>query len=144
MQNNIVDQKKEKGLELAPIINKYLGFWKWFFLGIIVCMFFAFLYLRYTIPQYKASATILVKDEKKGGMLSELSAFSELGLGGVKSNVDNEIEILKSRSLIENTVKKLNLNVSLFMNGRINDGEIYKTPPIEVVFFNKKQVFYKI
>jgi capsular exopolysaccharide synthesis family protein len=142
MQNNIVNQKKEKGLELAPIINKYLGLWKWFFLGTLVCMLLAVLYLRYTTPQYKASATILVKDEKKGGMLSELSAFSELGLGGVKSNVDNEIEILKSRSLIENTVKRLNLNVSLFMIGRINNGEIYKTPPIEVHFFNKKLRFY--
>ncbi|WP_310559545.1 polysaccharide biosynthesis tyrosine autokinase [Flavobacterium sp.] len=142
MQNNILNQKKEKGLELAPIINKYLSLWRWFFLGTFISMIIAIMYLRYTTPQYKASATILVKDEKKGGMLSELSAFSELGLGGVKSNIDNEIEILKSRSLIENTVKRLNLNVSLLMIGRINNGEIYKTPPIKVNFYNKTVRFY--
>jgi tyrosine-protein kinase Etk/Wzc len=142
MQNNISNPKIEQGLELAPIIYKYLGFWKWFLLGIIVCMLLASLYLRYTTPKFKASTTILVKDEKKGGMLSELSAFSELGLNGVKSNVDNEIEILKSRSLIENTVKKLNLNVALYMIGRINNGEIYNSRPIEVLFLNKKIEFY--
>jgi uncharacterized protein involved in exopolysaccharide biosynthesis len=42
----------------------------------------AILYLRYTIPQYNVSTTILVKDENKGGMLSELSAFADLGMGG--------------------------------------------------------------
>ena len=142
MQNSITNQKQEKGLELAPIINKYLGFWKWFILGIIVSIILASVYLRYTTPKYKASATILVKDDKKGGMLSELSAFSELGLGGVKSNLDNEIEILKSRSLIESTIKKGNLNITLFMIGRINNGEIYNSRPIQINFYNKKPGFY--
>jgi uncharacterized protein involved in exopolysaccharide biosynthesis len=47
----------------------------------------------------------------KGKMLSEMSA--DLGLSsGLKSNVDNEIEILKSRTLVQRVVKKLNLNTS--------------------------------
>jgi len=141
-KNIISNQNTEPGIELAPIIYKYLGLWKWFFLGIIVCMLLASLYLRYTTPKYKASTTILVKDDKKGGMLSELSAFSELGLDGLKSNVDNEIEILKSRSLIESTVKNLNLNVSQFLIGKINNGENYKTQPFQINFVTKKPEFY--
>ena len=53
-------------------------------------------------------------------MLSELSAFSDMGIeSGLKNNLDNEIEILKSRTLIENTVKKLNLNISTYIKGNI-------------------------
>jgi hypothetical protein len=54
---------------------------------------------------------------KKGGMLSELLCFFSdmLPGGGMVSNVDNEVEILKSRTLIESTVKKLNLNIRYFV-----------------------------
>jgi uncharacterized protein involved in exopolysaccharide biosynthesis len=49
-------------------------------------------------------------------MLSEMSAFADLGLSsGLKSNVDNEIEILKSRTLVQRVVKKLNLNTSFLV-----------------------------
>ena len=103
-------------VNLREQLDKYLIHWKWFILSIFLCLVLAFLYLRYTTPSYEASTSILVKDEKKGGMLSELSAFSDLGLGGGSvNNVDNEIEILKSRTLIESTVKKLNLNVALLV-----------------------------
>jgi hypothetical protein len=51
------------------------------------------------------------KDEMKGKMLSEMS-FADLGLSSGLKNVDNEIEILKSRTLVQRVVKKLNLNTS--------------------------------
>jgi uncharacterized protein involved in exopolysaccharide biosynthesis len=50
-----------------------------------------------------------------------------LGLSsGLKSNVDNEIEILKSRTLVQRVVKKLNLNTSFLVEGRVIDTEIYE------------------
>jgi capsular exopolysaccharide synthesis family protein len=86
----------------------------------------------------------LVKDDKKGGMLSELSAFSDMGIGGgMKSNLDNEIEILKSRKLVESTVKKINLNTTLIVKGNIVDREIYHEAPIEVYFADKTNQFYE-
>jgi capsular exopolysaccharide synthesis family protein len=144
MENNHFDEDFENDFEFKAFLNKYSIHWQWFALGISICLLLAFLYLRYTIPQYQASTTILVKDEKKGGMLSELSAFADLGMGGgLKSNLDNEIEILKSRSLVESTVKKLNLNTSLIVAGKIVDKEIYQETPIEVYFVNKTNDFYE-
>src|SRR5690606_22634355 len=127
-------------INLREQLNKYLIHWKWFVLSALVCMALAFLYLRYTTPTYEASTSILVKDEKKGGMLSELSAFSDLGLGGgYVSNVDNEIEVLKSRTLVESTVRKLNLNVSLLVEGNVVDTDVYAKSPINVSFINKTE-----
>lgn len=137
------DENQEEQIHLRDVLDKYLTYWKWFVLGVFLCFVIAFLYLRYTTPQYQASTTILVKDEKKGGMLSELSAFADMGLGSaLKSNVDNEVEILRSRSLIESTVKKLELNISIFEKGRVNTRELYKDAPIEVHFTNVKPSFY--
>lgn len=132
-------------VNLREQLDKYLIHWRWFLLSIVICLIGAFLYLRYTTPSYEASTTILVKDEKKGGMLSELSAFSDLGIGGsMKSNVDNEIEILKSRTLVESTIKKLNLNVSLFIKGSVVDRDIYAEQPINAYFIKKTSLFNEV
>ena len=115
------DENQNEGINLRDTLERYLNHWQWFALAILLCVSIAFIYLRYSMPQFQASTTILVKDEKKGGMLSELSAFADLGLGsGLKSNVDNEIEILKSRTLVERTVQKLGLNVLIVEKGNFN------------------------
>ena len=132
----------EIDFSLKEQLDKYIIQKKWFLLSIVLCLIFAFLYLRYTTPNYEAITSILVKDEIKGGMLSELSAFSDLGLsGGSVNNVDNEIEILKSRTLVESTVKKLNLNISLLVEGNVVDRDIYGNSPISIYFLNKTELF---
>jgi tyrosine-protein kinase Etk/Wzc len=144
MQDFYKDEVEEEinEVNLREQLDKYLIHWKWFVLSVFLCLVLAFLYLRYTTPSYEASTSILVKDEKKGGMLSELSAFSDLGLGGGSvNNVDNEIEILKSRTLVESTVKKLNLNISLLVEGNVVDRDIYGVSPISVYFLNKTELF---
>jgi len=136
------EEDHEEDFHLKEVLHKYLIYWHWFVICAAVGLLGAFLYLRYSIPQYEATTTILVKDEKKGGMLSELSAFADLGMGGgMKSNVDNEIEVLKSRTLVENTIKKLHFNISLTNVANISDREIYEKAPIAVRFSgNEKQI----
>ncbi|MBF2708194.1 GumC family protein [Flavobacterium soyangense] len=143
MEDNFMsDEYQEDDIHLRTILDKYLVHWRWFVVAVAACLFAAYGYLRYTIPRYNAVTTILVKDEKKGGILSELSAFSDLGIGsGVKNNVDNEIEILKSRTLVESVVRKLSLNTSIVVKGKIVDNEIYKVTPITVNFSNAKPDF---
>lgn len=137
------DENQNEDFNLRDTLERYLNNWQWFVLAVCLCVSLAFVYLRYTTPQYQASTTILVKDEKKGGMLSELSAFADLGIGsGLKSNVDNEIEILKSRTLVERTVKKLGLNVVIVEKGSVISSQKYKNAPIEVNFINTKPTFY--
>jgi capsular exopolysaccharide synthesis family protein len=139
--NDVVDDEIED-INLREQLDKYLVHWRWFLLSIVICLMGAFLYLRYTISSYEATTTILVKDEKKGGMLSELSAFADLGLGGsMKNNVDNEIEILKSRTLVESTIKELDLNIGLFIEGKVVDRDVYADSPIHVYFYNKNNLF---
>lgn len=138
------EDNEEDDFNVREALEKYLIYWPWFVLGVFLCLSIAYINLRYATPQYKASTNILVKDDKKGGMLSELSAFADLGMGGgMKSNVDNEVEILKSRTLVESTVKKLELNVSIFKKGKINTIDAYKDAPLEVHFMNLKSSFYE-
>jgi tyrosine-protein kinase Etk/Wzc len=79
------------------------------------------LYLRYTSPTFRVSAKILVKDDKKTGVGGAGSILSELDLFGGKKIVENELEILKSRPIIESVVRKTNCNIRVYKNGRIRD-----------------------
>jgi len=147
--NMNIPEPEEESVNFRALLDRYLVEWKWFALGILVCLGIAYTYLRYAVPQYKSSSTILVRDEKKGGLQSELSAFADMGLmTGAKNNVDNEIEILKSRSLIEKTVRKLNFQISYYSNGSIKTTEIYSGRPFDFSiqeasegFYTKPQIF---
>jgi len=139
--NNIIGEENEE-MNFREQVNRYLTHWRWFLLSLFICLILTLIYLYYVPQKYEATTTILVRDEKKGGMLSELSAFADLGLGvSIKNNVDNEIEILKSRSLIESTIQKMNLNVSLFTEGNIIDKDIYANAPVKISFVSKKALF---
>ena len=114
-------QDENDTINIRTEIEKYLRHWKWFFLGIIISLGVAFLYLRYSTPQYSASASIMIKDNQKSGISAELAAFEDLGIigGGSANNPENEIEILKSRKIIGNVVDSLHLGVSYFISGLV-------------------------
>lgn len=136
-KDKTLDENLGSQPDLKKILLQYLSKWYWFALSALILLFLAHMYLRYTVPQFSASATILVKDDKKGGMVSELAGLSEVDmLGKVKSSVDNEMEIIKSRTLIMNSIRDLELNIRYFSQGRVKAVELYKTSPIRIVFDN--------
>lgn len=142
MQQEINIQTKESNLNLKEEVLKYLFNWKWFAVGVFLSLLLAFLYLRYAVPQYQATAKILVKDDRKGGMMSELSAFSDLGvLGGVSSNVDNELEVLKSSAILYEVSKELELNFTYYSIGRVITSEVYEEKPLKLVFVSPSSEF---
>jgi len=143
MENNIATENLEQDFNIKALLEYCLTQWKWFLLSLFVCFSLAFIYLRYyTAPSYQASTTIMVKDAN-GSINPELSVLADLGLiGKLNKNVSNEIEIMRSRTLVEKTVKKLNLNVSLQIKGRVLNTELFQNPPIQVNFSNLKNSFY--
>jgi tyrosine-protein kinase Etk/Wzc len=136
----------EESINFREELDKYIVHWKWFVLGIAIALLTAFIYLRYTPHQYQVSTTILIDDENSGGLPSELSAFEDLGLmDSGKKLIENEIGLLKSRSLMENVVKELGVNTTYYTKGRVNEIEIYKNSvPFKINFFSKDSIFYNL
>lgn len=135
-------QNKEEGFNFQEYLDSIIIYWKWILLCVIISFFCAFFYLRYSVPLYSASTSIMVRDDRKGGLQSELSAFSDLALPSVKSSVDNEIEILRSRTIVQKVVKKLNFNVTYLTEGRIKTIELYKDSPVIFNFIVTNDSFY--
>ncbi|OBQ55594.1 polysaccharide biosynthesis tyrosine autokinase [Tamlana sp. s12] len=133
----------EETTNIRQEIEKYLFHWKWFALGIIIALIGAFIYLRYTPNVYETSTTILIEDESSGGLPSELAVFEELGIGGNKKNIENEITILKSRNLLERVIKNLDFNVAYFKEGQVRSSEeLASALPFKINFLKKDSIFY--
>ncbi|WP_395059681.1 GumC family protein [Flavobacterium sp.] len=144
LNNSITDSEGDNSLGIKEQIFKYLRQWKWFLLSVFLFLFLAKLYLRYSIPEYKSQTTLLIKRDESGGMASELAAFEDLGLfSGPKKDIDDEMEVLKSRSLIAKTIKEGKFNVSYVLEGRIKSSESYKENPIDVDFKEKTEKFFE-
>jgi tyrosine-protein kinase Etk/Wzc len=116
---------------------KYVSQWKWFAISFFICLSIAFAYLRYTVPTYKAVSNIMIKDERKSGIASELAAFSDISaISSAKSTVDNELYVLRSKSLVGKTILDLKLQYAYYGVGRILSGEMYGDLPFELTILN--------
>ena len=121
-------------INLKDQLNLYLRYWPWFLISVLLILSLAFLYLKYTSENYRTQATILIKDEQNSS-LSELAAFEDLGLtgGGLSSSdLENEVEILKSKKLLTQVVKDLDLNIRYFFEGDIVSKEVFIDRPFTV------------
>ncbi len=117
----------EKQLDIRALLYRYTRNWKWFIVSVIIFLIFAFLYLRYTQSQYQSLAKIQILEDDSSG--PELSVFKDLDVfSGSENKIEDEIEILKSRSNFIDLVKQLNLNVKVVSIGKIVNTELYDSP----------------
>ena len=122
-------------ITLHDIIRMVIANWYWFVLSTVCCLCAAYYYLASTPKIYSRTATILVKDSRKGGDV-DLTAFSDLAGFQNRRNVDNEVFILQSRRLMTNVVKQLNLTVNYSVSERLRRRDLYGQAPIDVKFIN--------
>lgn len=121
-----IQEKIDEPLNLREALEKYLRHWKWFVLSTVLSLSLVFVYLRYALPEYEIKTSLMVKEDM-GMMSPELAVFQEFsGFGSGSSILQNEIQLLQSRSMIESVVDDLDLTVSYYQQGRIIESEIYQ------------------
>ena len=138
----MVEERKERAeahseeqINIQEILFRYLIHWPWFVVSVIVCVAVAWGYLHLTTPVYNISATVLIKDEKKGGGANMSSELEKMGMNGFvssSSNIENEIEVLSSRTLAREVVSALGLFVTYMDEDRFPKKELYRTSPVLV------------
>ncbi|MHA4737757.1 GumC family protein [Dyadobacter sp. MSC1_007] len=118
----------------APIWKEVRTYWYWFLIVPTVALVLALVYLRYATHQYIISASLLIRDDSRGSDFRDASLLEGLGLPIAESSVENEIEILRSRTLLTNVVDNLHLNVKYLVSGDIKTAEIYEKAPFKIRF----------
>jgi len=131
------NNKKESGefTDIVDLVFRYLKYWKWFVLSVIVCLSIAYYNLRSQDSIYKTVSNILVKPEdSKSGNLSSFAMKSlGLGLSGSEEVVD-EIHILSSHTLMRKMILDLELYKSYKQIRFPFDKSYYKNSPVTIDF----------
>lgn len=124
-------EEEKDNFSLIEIISPYLRSWKTYAVSITLCLIGSVFYLKQATPIYQVSTSLMLKDEKKGGgSIGALGDFEDLGLlGGSSSKVDNELEILKSRYLLNKVIEKLDVNISYWEKDGFKRIAFYKNNP---------------
>jgi tyrosine-protein kinase Etk/Wzc len=119
----VQEQNEGRKITVKDFVFKYIHYIPLFIISVIISLTTAYLYLRYTTPVYNAQATMLIKNDNNGSKskddLQSLLTFQQ------SNNVNNEIQLLKSRTLSSRVVKALDLQYSYYNIGNIKTSIIY-------------------
>ncbi len=132
----------KSGSSAMEIFGLFMKNWKWIFVGAIIAIVIAFLYLRQATPVYEINSSIVLKEAKSSMMPSGLSSLASLGMMGATNNVDNEIYIMKARSTVKETVERLKLYTLYLEDRPKKDVDLYNTSPIIVDM--DKETWYQL
>lgn len=128
--NNVQKPENSESSFFEDFSYKYLPFWPLFIFFLIVFLVSAWVYLRYTTPVYAISSTLLINDEKKGA--DENKIEEALNLLSSNKIVENEIEVIKSRKLMEEVVKDLHLYAPVYEEGKVKVNSAYLFSPVSI------------
>lgn len=132
-QENIQEQEEKSAFDFQTIYTTVILNWKWFVLSLIICLGLAAIYLRYATPRYQATVKLLIKDDDNSGRRSNsIMNTNTLGMISNSNGLDNEMEILSSRSLAEQAVRDLKLYITYSSEGRVSKKLLYRNQPINV------------
>ncbi len=143
--NNGADwlQAGDNTFDVKAFLYRYIiRYWYLFILLPMLAAGAGMLYLRYQVPVYQVRSTLLIKNNNSYSEVNESAVLEDLGIERNTRNLENEIQILKSRSLMKKVVDSLQLNVNYFWEGRVRNTELYKNSPIVVDSFRLNPAGY--
>lgn len=130
MEEQVKNTKSELlSLSLRDLFYKYVRFLPVFVLCVSVGLFGAYAYLRYATSIYATNATMVIKAEQPSGRGDK---FDDIFGSGKSQNIQSEIEVLKSKGLMERVVQKRNLQFSYYAIGKVKTINIYKYGPFTI------------
>lgn len=118
-------------INLSRIMDLFWKRWYYVVIALILSVIACKLYLRYTKPLFVATATVRVEEDQnlnRGlGMLE--------GFGIMRDNIQSEIQLLRSRSMVTKAVQKMGHDAAYYLVGTLVTAEMYKDDtPFLVVY----------
>ena len=121
-------------IDVQAILRRYMAYWPWILLSVIILLLAASIYLHYTPNSYNTTAKVKILTDKEA---TDLALDLDKILGKSNVNLENESAVLGSYRIISQVVDKLNLQVSYFQTGRVKENQVYNAP-FKVVYAHKQ------
>ena len=135
MNKTTLKNPRNEDFNVYSLIIRYAVYWPWFVGCIALCLIVSYIYLCYQIPVYSIQSAVLIKeqDSQKNKANNALSAIQDLGMMSMTNNFDNEVQILKSQTLVKKVVSDLGLYIDHRLDRKFGyDTPLYKNEPVKV------------
>lgn len=134
IERNVNQEENSSEFNLGLILHHFLLNWKLFAISVVVCLCVAAFYIYNSTRVYQVSAKILIQDDEKGSFASQMDVLNDFGFQGTTSNVENEIEVINSYSVVRGAVLDAGLYISYSVPKLIGTTPIYKmSSPVNAV-----------
>jgi capsular exopolysaccharide synthesis family protein len=120
-------------VDLKKIFKMIASKWYYFTITLIIALICALLYIRYSNPIYRVSATLLIDEEKKGISAENNQILQGFGLGPSAQNLDNQIMVLSSKTLIGRTLDELPFYTEYYYRKLNYKVTLYPESPIKII-----------
>ena len=121
--------------DVKALIDKIIDHWVILLICLILSLLLAFLVNRSTTPVYNVyTSALVIQPQDMNNAVSEVLYGQDLF--GANTNLVNESYLFKSFSLIERTLRELDLGVSYFTNSGIRNVELYLQSPIKLTIID--------
>lgn len=143
-ENLYPEANEQSGLNIdfRKLLADVLHYWWAFVLAALLAVVAVKVYHRYRLPLYVSQLSLIIDDSDKAPStttVSEQSMMSGFMLSSGMRNLNNQVAILSSYTLVSSAVDKLGGCVSYYREGRIRDAELYDPAEFRVVMDSTHQ-----
>ena len=124
-------REEESSIDIKKVLNVVWGMRYFILLTVFICLLFAYFYNRVTRTKYTANSKIVLVT--KGSNNADMIAITDMMNGRSNSKVTNEIEILRSHSMMQKVVEELGLNYSYTKERPLKKLIFYGNNPFDVI-----------
>lgn len=126
---------RKQGFTPRELIFKYVRYLPWLIISVALMLVLAYLKLRYSTPVYSINGKILVKKNSNpygsgNGKYDDIFTIQ----GTSSNNLNDEIEVIRSRYMAARVVKALGLQTQYYNKGKIKTPAVIHPADLPFVF----------
>ena len=137
MENNnlLPTSNNSDQIDLKEMVMMYLRKWYWFVISAALFVTLAYFYLEFSSVKFQVQTSILLRKDSKGGGLLDMSMLDGLGVGGGGSSkeVEDEIQVLTSKTIMQNVIRTLGIETECFEKKKFRFEEMYPVSALKLV-----------
>lgn len=131
--NDTQEDSLTQNQNLQKLLFRILPYWPLILLAFAIGFVGAKIYLRYATKVYAVKARVIVNDDSQQKTSNLLDVMQQLDTRNMSTETEKQMEILRSRNLIDLLSKKLQLNVQYSLKGHVTSGQSYKNVPFKLI-----------
>ncbi len=134
---NDQENEEQSSIDFKTVYSMVVLNWKWFVLSTIVCVGLGFAYVKLATKMFQSSTKVLLRDDnskQSGRAAGAAAALSGMNLGFMSSSngIDNELEILNSHYMVQQTINNLKIYTEYKHEGFLKDTLVYQKQEVNV------------